>query len=124
MHCLINSSVICRVIIIPAAELASSTDLWRCSPSHKLSLQPDPQPLHQGAVLLTTAPQSHCQLPTTALQQGLVQPEPQHPSWGEAQQEADPHLVEVTEFPEEDKELLMELYLLGRVWQVGLDQRV
>lgn len=73
---------------------------------------------------MTTAPHSHCQLPTTALHQGLVQPEPRQPSWGEAQQAADPHLVEVTEFPEEDKEFLMELDLLGRVWQVGLHQRV
>ncbi|TNN33636.1 hypothetical protein EYF80_056201 [Liparis tanakae] len=34
------------------------------------------------------------------------------------------HLVEVTELPEEDQQLLVELDLLGRVRQVGLDQAV
>ena len=35
-----------------------------------------------------------------------------------------PHLVEVTELPEEDQQLLVELDLLGGVRQVRLDQRV
>lgn len=123
MHYLINSSVICRVIIISAAEPASSTDLQELqSLSQAVSTARPPAPASVG--LMTTTPQSHCQPPTTALHQGLVQPERQQPSWGETQQEADPHLVEVTELPEEDKEFLVELYLLGRVWQVGLDQRV
>lgn len=123
MHYLINSSVTCRVIIIPVAESASSTDLQELQPlSQAVPTARPPAPASVG--LMTTASQSHCQLPTTALHQGLLQPESQQPSWSEAQQAVDPHLVEVTEFPEEDKEFLMELYLLGRVWQVGLDQRV
>lgn len=35
-----------------------------------------------------------------------------------------PHLVEVTELPEEDQQLLVELDLLGGARQVRLDQRV
>lgn len=34
------------------------------------------------------------------------------------------HLVEVTELPEEDQQFLMELDLLGRIGQVGLEQGV
>lgn len=123
MHYLLNSSATCTVIITPAAEPASSTDLQELQPLSKaIPTARPPAPASVG--LMTTAPQSHCQLPTTALHQGLVQAEPQQLSWGKAQQEADPHLIEITKFPEEDKELLMELYLLCRVWQVGLHQWV
>lgn len=34
------------------------------------------------------------------------------------------HLVDVTELPEENQQLLMELDLLGRMRQVSLDERV
>lgn len=45
-------------------------------------------------------------------------PCPGYPEWLPA------HLVEVTELPEEDQQLLVELDLLGGVGQVGLEQGV
>lgn len=45
-------------------------------------------------------------------------PSPGYPEWLPA------HLVEVTELPEEDQQLLVELDLLGGVGQVGLEQGV
>lgn len=46
------------------------------------------------------------------------------PARAPALPEGPAHLIEVTELPEEDQQLLMELDLLGRVGQVGLEQGV
>ena len=46
------------------------------------------------------------------------------PSRAPAPPQGPAHLVEVAELPEQDQQLLMELDLLGRVGQVGLEQGV